>query len=111
MCIRDRVLARSGRSQAARVAAGRPRLPWFLVGFVLAAATVQALPALAPMAAQLSTTARYGMTLALFGVGLQFVPSRSPERRKFEPAPWFLGLSLWALLAVVSLCYVCFAAR
>lgn len=81
---------RSSREQA-----GRPRLPWFVLYFLAAAALVSALPQLQPLGRQVAGVAKAGMSLALFCAGLGLNPGvfRAVPGRVFG-----FGLLLWLAL-------------
>ncbi|MFJ9427468.1 YeiH family protein [Streptomyces sp. NPDC101249] len=75
-------------------------VPWFLVGFLLAAAANTA--GLLPQSthAALAHTALFFITTALVGIGLS---TDITELRRTGPRPVVLGLVLWATVAATSL--------
>lgn len=78
---------------AARRRRGRAPFPWFIVGFILAAALRAGAPAGEPAWRLLSAAARQGLvvTLALVGTGLT-----AAVLRRVGARPLLLGLLLWA---------------
>ena len=88
--------SRRGEGQAK----GRARRPWFILGFVLAAALVTALPALAPAGHVVASLARQLMVLTLFVIGVNLSPA---ALRAVGVRPLVLGLALWIASAALSL--------
>jgi len=82
-----------------RPLAGKAKRPWFILGFVLAAALVTALPVLQPVGHIVATGARrlLVVTLFLIGAGLD---RATLSRVGFRP--FLLGILLWAALGSVS---------
>jgi uncharacterized integral membrane protein (TIGR00698 family) len=78
----------------------KAKRPWFILGFLLAAALVTYLPALRPAGAVLGNGAKRLMVLTLFLIGA----GMTRESLKAVGArPLLLGLSLWALVSVTTL--------
>jgi uncharacterized membrane protein YadS len=94
----------AGASHATTGAAERVRVrrlvPWFLVGFVVLAATGSA--GLVPSAAHqpLDRLSVLLITVALAAIGLSTEPSRL---RRTGPAPLLLGACLWMVVSATSL--------
>lgn len=88
---------------ATAVAAGAVKKPWFILGFLLAAALVTWVPVLAPLGAGVAQVARHALILSLFvigsGVGRQAL-------RAVGPGPFLLGISLWLLVAAGTLALI-----
>lgn len=78
----------------------RPRKPWFVLGFLGAAALVAVLPALRPAGDAVAFGARRVLVAALFLVGAS-IPRES--LRRIGPRPFILGVVLWVLAAGGSL--------
>ncbi len=86
---------------AAPVEAGEKRrikikIPWFIPGFLIAAALVTALPALAPAGAFLKELSKYLMILTLFLIGSNLSSARLKE---LGLKPVLHGVLLWLFLA------------
>ncbi|MFT3916672.1 MAG: putative sulfate exporter family transporter [Anaeromyxobacteraceae bacterium] len=79
---------------------GRPPVPWFILGFLAAAAGSTYLPSLAPAWGALSWVARRLLVLTLFLVGANL--SRR-ALRETGPRPLALGLVLWLAMGLVTL--------
>lgn len=79
--------------------AARPRPPWFIAGFVAAAAVVTWVPALAPAGRQLAVAARGLLAASLYVVGLRLSPA---ALRRLGPRPVLLGVALWVALAAAT---------
>ncbi len=78
----------------------KAKRPWFILGFLLAAAAVTYLPALRPAGAVLSGGAKRLMVLTLFLIGA----GMTRESLKAVGArPLVLGLVLWTLVSVTTL--------
>lgn len=89
--------ARRRRSPAARASAPRP---WFILGFVVAAALVTWAPALRPAGGLVAAAARRAMVLTLFLVGAGL--SR-PALRQVGARPLVLGGLLWLAVSLTVL--------
>lgn len=81
-------------------AAAKPRYPWFILGFLAAAALVTFVPALAPAGHIVEKVARQGLVLCLFliGAGLTRDTLRAVGLR-----PLAQGVLLWVVTATLSL--------
>ncbi|MDX1625233.1 MAG: hypothetical protein R3323_01855, partial [Wenzhouxiangellaceae bacterium] len=88
------------RRRSVEEARARLQWPWFIAGFVLAAALRSAWPAAEPVFDALSGLARQGMVLVLFLIGASLDPAsvRSVGARALA-----LAAVLWLLVSVVSL--------
>jgi uncharacterized membrane protein YadS len=82
--------------------AGRPRArkPWFILGFILAAALVTFFPVLKPAGAWVAALAVRSLVLTLFLLGLGM--SRASLAR-VGPRPFLQGVVLWILVACGTL--------
>lgn len=89
------------RRQGDATRAARP--PWFIAGFLAAAALVSLLPALAPAGRVVANVSRHLMILPLFlyGRGLSRATLRAVGIR-----PLVLAATLWCLLASASLAWI-----
>jgi uncharacterized integral membrane protein (TIGR00698 family) len=78
----------------------KPRRPWFILGFVVAAAVVTYIPILQPAGHLLQAVAKQALVVTLFfiGAGLTRTSLRSVGAR-----PLVLGVSLWVAMAASSL--------
>ena len=92
---------RSQRHTAA--AAARPAPPWFVLGFVAAAACTTWWPVLAPAGAALANLAKDALLVALFTFGLG---TRWASVRAIGPRPFLLGGFLWVTVSVLGLALV-----
>jgi len=93
-------LARRGGASGERAAAPRP---WFIAGFVAAAALATFLPAARPAAHVLASAAQRALVLTLFLVGAGL--SR-PALREVGPRPFAHGLLLWIAMGTATLAAV-----
>lgn len=82
--------------------AGKPkaRRPWFILGFLAAAALVTFLPALRPAGRLLASSAQRLLVLTLFLLGLGL--SRATVAR-VGVRPFLLGVALWGVVASATL--------
>ncbi len=92
------------RSDAA-AAAGHAKVqpPWFIAGFLAAAALVTFVPALRPAGHVLSLVARQGLVLTLFLIGAGLTRT---ALRQVGYKPLAFGVLLWAAVASASLAAV-----
>ncbi len=81
-------------------AAAPIKLPWFILGFLLAAALCTYVPGLQPVAAVVTQVAKRALVLTLFLIGTNLSPQ---ALRAVGVRPLLLGLLLWLLVAGVSL--------
>lgn len=95
LAVSEWVARRSGDKSAAK-----PARPWFIAGFVLAAALVTYVPTLAPAGQLVATFARWLMVLTLFLIGSGLTPS---ALRRVGIRPFVQGATLWLLVGSVSL--------
>jgi uncharacterized integral membrane protein (TIGR00698 family) len=88
------------RRAGAREGTGSNRPPWFILGFVAAAALTTYLPALRPAGEVVAAVARRSLVLTLFliGVGLSRQTLRAVGVR-----PLVLGVALWIAMGVGTL--------
>jgi uncharacterized integral membrane protein (TIGR00698 family) len=85
--------------------AGKARRPWFILGFVAAAAIVTYAPALQPVGHAVAAVARQALVVTLYLIGLGLTRG---SLKVVGPRPLLLGLSLWVTVASVSLCAIAF---
>jgi uncharacterized membrane protein YadS len=78
----------------------RVSIPWFIPGFVAAAALVAWLPVLKPAGAQLAAWGKHGLALALLLIGLNL---KAASLRSLGGGPALLAVLLWLALAGVTL--------
>jgi uncharacterized integral membrane protein (TIGR00698 family) len=84
-------------------AAPAVKRPWFILGFLIAAALFTYLPVLHPAAPYVTGVAKRGLTLTLFFIGAGLSPA---ALRRVGVRPLLLGLTLWGLVAGVSLLWL-----
>jgi uncharacterized integral membrane protein (TIGR00698 family) len=89
------------RSGAARQ--GRSQPPWFILGFLVAAALATFVPALRPAGHLVAAVAQRALVVTLFLVGVGL--SRE-GLRAVGPRPLALGLALWVAMGVSTLAAV-----
>lgn len=92
-------LQRSGRAAEEKTAA-KLRYPWFILGFLLAAALVTFVPVLAPAGHVVERVARQGLVLCLFLIGAGLTRD---TLRAVGVRPLVQGLALWVVTAAASL--------
>ena len=93
-------LLRARREQKAGSGSAPIKRPWFILGFLLAAALFTYLPGLRPVGGYVTVAAKRGLVLTLLLIGSNL---SLPALRAVGVRPLLLGLSLWALVASVSL--------
>lgn len=74
--------------------------PWFIMGFLLAAAVVTWIPETQPVGHMVQTLARRGLVLTLFFIGLNLTLS---TLRSVGLKPLLLGVLLWLMVSAGSL--------
>ncbi len=94
---------RRGDGAATAAGARRAHPPWFILGFVAAAALATYVPSLRPAGLALSELARRALVLTLFLIGLGL--SRA-SLRAVGPRPLALGIALWIVMAASTLAAV-----
>jgi uncharacterized membrane protein YadS len=78
----------------------KPKRPWFILGFIAAAAVVTFFPELRPLGHGVESVAKKLLMLTLFLIGA----SLSRETLKNVGfRPFLLGISLWGVVASLSL--------
>lgn len=88
------------RREAPAQARAKTKRPWFILGFLLAAACVTFLPVLQPAGRVVAEVAKRSLVLTLFLLGLGL----SRERlAKVGPRPLLQGLLLWILVGTGTL--------
>jgi uncharacterized integral membrane protein (TIGR00698 family) len=88
------------RRRGAGRAPARPRLPWFILGFVAVAALATYVPGLRSPGLGVAQVARHALVLTLFLIGLGL--SRA-SLRSVGPRPLALGVALWLALSAATL--------
>ena len=78
---------------------GRIKLPWFILGFLLAAALFTYVPGLHPVGEYVTRAAKRALVLTLFLIGANLSPQ---ALRSVGLRPLMLGFALWVLVASVS---------
>jgi uncharacterized integral membrane protein (TIGR00698 family) len=86
---------------------GKARRPWFILGFVCAAALVTFVPVLQPAGHVVEQIARRGLVLTLFLIGANFTRDAV---RTVGARPFAQGFVLWVVMATTSLAAVAFRA-
>lgn len=76
------------------------KLPWFIAGFIIAAALFSFVPILATYSPQVSLIARKGFTLAIFLMGANI---NLQSLKDLGIKPLIFGIILWLISSVVSL--------
>ena len=91
------------RRRSGRASTGKAKRPWFILGFVAVAAIVTYVPVLQPAGRFVQAWARQALVVTLFfiGAGLTRASLRAVGAR-----PLLLGVSLWILVAGLSLAAV-----
>ena len=84
-----------GEKPADGVKKPRAKVPWFIPGFLLAAAVVTYVPGTAEAGRFAKNLAQYLMVATLFLIGANL--SRD-KIRELGPRPFLLGVALWLLL-------------
>jgi uncharacterized integral membrane protein (TIGR00698 family) len=83
------------RNQGSGGAAPKAKKPWFILGFLAAAALVTWVPALQPSGQFVSELAKRLMVLTLFLIGASM---NRAAVKSVGPRPFLLGLSLWIIV-------------
>ena len=87
-------------TRGAQGSAGKAKRPWFILGFLLTAALVTAIPALRPAGTVVARVSKQALVLTLFLIGANL--SREAVR-SVGIRPFALGVLLWAAMAGLSL--------
>jgi uncharacterized integral membrane protein (TIGR00698 family) len=83
--------------------APKAKKPWFIAGFVLAAALVTFVPALRPLGDAVSSLAKHALAVTLFLIGAGLT---RPALRAVGTRPLVHGAALWLFMSVFSLILV-----
>ena len=83
-----------------RAAERKAKKPWFILGFLLAAALATYVPALHASGHAVSLAAQRSLVLTLFLIGANLTRD---ALRKVGPRPFLMGVALWVLVAGLSL--------
>ncbi len=88
------------RKRSEKLSAGKAKKPWFILGFLIAAAVVTWVPSLQSIGHQVENLAKHLLVLTLFLIGssLTIETLKSVGMR-----PFFQGVLLWILMASGSL--------
>jgi uncharacterized integral membrane protein (TIGR00698 family) len=89
-------LARSSKEPRDEKDKPAPRRPWFIAGFLAAAALATYVPALTPIGQRIAEGAHYALGATLFLVGLGLT---RPALKRLGARPLLLGVTLWIVLA------------
>jgi uncharacterized integral membrane protein (TIGR00698 family) len=87
------------RGRAGHDARPRAKKPWFILGFLAAAALATYVPALHAPGQLLARVAKQGLVLTLFFIGGNLTRDAV---RKVGARPFILGISLWLVVSVIS---------
>lgn len=91
------------RHQAQEAGTPKARKPWFIAGFLIAAAIVTLIPEARPAGRWIEVGARHLMVLTLFVIGLNLTKS---TLRSVGIKPLLQGLALWIIVASTTLAAV-----
>jgi uncharacterized integral membrane protein (TIGR00698 family) len=91
------------RKANAGEAAAKAKKPWFILGFLVAAAIVTWIPAVQPIGQVVEAVARRALVLTLFFIGLGL---SKETLKQVGPRPFVLALVLWLVVASVTLAAV-----
>jgi uncharacterized integral membrane protein (TIGR00698 family) len=91
------------RNPAVSGETGKAKKPWFILGFLIAAALVTWVPALQPFGHIVEQVAKRTLVLTLFFIGLGLSKA---TLKQVGYRPLILGVTLWALVASVTLAAV-----
>jgi uncharacterized integral membrane protein (TIGR00698 family) len=94
------VARRKGEADAGSSARVPAKKPWFIAGFLAAAALVTFVPVLRPLGGHVSTFAKHAMSSTLFLIGAGLTRS---ALRAVGARPLIHGVLLWFVIAGVSL--------
>ena len=88
------------RRTSGEAAQGKAKRPWFIAGFLAAAALVTYVPGLQPAGHLVASVARQALVVTLFFIGAGLTKS---SLRTVGARPLLLGVSLWLSMAGLSL--------
>lgn len=88
------------RNNAEADAKTKPKLPWFILGFLGAAALVTWIPALGPAGHMIENIAKRTLVLTLFFIGANLTLS---TLKSVGVKPFILGILLWLVVASATL--------
>lgn len=88
------------RTESATSPKSKFKVPWFIVGFVAAAALVTFVPPLQPVGAIIEIACRRLMVLTLFFIGSSLTPETI---KQVGVRPFFQGVVLWATMSILTL--------
>ncbi len=94
------LLQRRHESAQGEAPKGKARRPWFILGFVAAAALVTWVPQLRPAGQVVSSVAKQTLVLTLFLIGTGITRE---SLRNVGVRPMVLGVSLWVIVGTLSL--------
>ena len=86
--------------KAGQEARGKAKKPWFILGFLIAAALATFVPVLHAPGQILARIAKQGLVLTLFLIGTNLTRETV---RKVGARPFLLGVTLWLVVSTVSL--------
>jgi uncharacterized integral membrane protein (TIGR00698 family) len=87
-------------AQSGQTARAKGKRPWFILGFVIAAALATYVPALHAPGQILARVGKQGLVLTLFLIGANLTRDAV---RKVGARPFIMGVSLWLVILTVSL--------
>jgi uncharacterized membrane protein YadS len=90
-------------STTLRTSPGKAKRPWFILGFLIAAALVTWVPALQPAGHVVEQFAKRALVLTLFFIGLGLSKA---TLKQVGLRPLVLGVTLWLLVAGLTLAAV-----
>jgi uncharacterized integral membrane protein (TIGR00698 family) len=99
------VRSREKNQEANTAAAGKARKPWFILGFLIAAALVTWIPALQGTGHQVEAVAKKLMVLTLFLIGSSLTRETI---KSVGIKPFVQGIILWIFMASTSLAAICY---
>jgi uncharacterized integral membrane protein (TIGR00698 family) len=88
------------RHKSGEAAEGKPRRPWFIAGFIAAAALVTYVPGLQHSGHMVASASRQALVLTLFFIGASLTRASLSE---VGTRPLALGVALWIAVAGLSL--------
>ncbi|MBC7397919.1 MAG: putative sulfate exporter family transporter [Bdellovibrionales bacterium] len=92
------------RTESSQEVAAKGRKPWFILGFLIAAALVTGFPELQPIGHRVEAVAKHLMVLTLFLIGSSLTRN---TLKSVGFKPFIQGVLLWILVAGSSLGAIC----
>lgn len=88
------------RARSGETGNGKAKKPWFILGFIIAAALVTWIPALQPVGHFVESLAKHGLILTLFLIGSNLTKE---TLKSVGLRPFIQGFFLWIVMATGSL--------